>query len=128
MILNQAFYIFSKYTLILIWILPKKRYKIGKSKALTQRISTHNSSHADNLELLFIDDIDRVENCLKAIMQPYQYRRKKEIYEINLDALKKALTSCANSIREVELVASGKQIGGFANKQNDLVYLSLQRD
>lgn len=96
----------------------KDRYKIGKTTNLKTRMIQHNSSHADNVEIVFIyevNDIDRVESCLKSIVKPYQYRRSKEIYEIQLDTLKEVINSCGKLITKVEQLQSSiplQQQGG----------------
>jgi len=83
----------------------RPKYKVGKAENLKNRISSHNSSYADNVKILFtyeIEDIKRVENCLKSILKPYEYRDKKEIYEINIDILKEVIKGCEHLITKVE--------------------------
>lgn len=92
----------------------QQKYKIGKARNIKARMSSHNSSHADNVNILFIyevDDIDRVENCLKAIIKPYQYRKRKEIYEIGIDTLKDVIKSCGDIINRVENNESNQEGG-----------------
>lgn len=95
------------------------KYKIGKANKLSGRMSSHNSSHADNLNPLFyfeVSDIDRVESCLKSVMKPYQYRKLKEVYKVNIDALKHAIFSCDNTIIHVQKLSRTKpQVGGSKN-------------
>ena len=65
-------------------------YKIGRTKKFKDRLKTHNTSHVDNIEVLFIyetNDINQVENCLKTILKTKQYRKRKEFYEIDLNLL-----------------------------------------
>lgn len=72
-------------------------YKIGKTKDLDKRLDNYNIGNANNLEPLFIipvNDITAVENCIKALCKQYQYRKYKEVYEIDLDLLKKAIVGC----------------------------------
>jgi hypothetical protein len=75
----------------------RKFIKIGKSKDFLQRIKQHNSSHANkiNVEFLFETDyFNEVESCIKGIMKKYQYRKGKEVYEIEMDKLKDLTDGC----------------------------------
>ena len=45
-------------------------FKLGKSKSFKKRMENHNSSHADDIEILFIYEVDNItlmENTLKTI-------------------------------------------------------------
>jgi len=75
----------------------RKFIKIGKSKDFLQRMKQHNSSHANkiNVEFLFETDyFNEVESCIKGIMKKYQYRKGKEVYEIEMDKLKDLTDGC----------------------------------
>jgi phage anti-repressor protein len=72
-------------------------YKIGKTKDLKNRLKTYNSGNANSIEPVFIlkvDDIEGVENCIKNACKKFQYRKYKEVYEINLEVLKIAIIKC----------------------------------
>ena len=72
-------------------------YKIGKSKAFKNRIKTHNSSHVDNVKIKLVfesNNIDAVEGCLKLMLKQYQYKKRKEFYQVDLDLIKKLLKGC----------------------------------
>jgi phage anti-repressor protein len=72
-------------------------YKLGKSAGLRGRLNNYNSGNANDVEPLFIvrvNNIDQVENCLKNLLKKYQYRKKKEIYEVNLDIIKQLTKDC----------------------------------
>jgi phage anti-repressor protein len=74
-------------------------YKIGKSKNFTNRLSTHNSSHVDDVNIMLVYetlDIDAVENCLKSILKNHAYRKKKEFYKVEIDVLKELISGCDN--------------------------------
>lgn len=81
--------------------LEEDLYKIGKSKNIKKRFDVYNSGNANNIEPLFIlevDDIDKVESCIKNLLKEYQYRKYKEIYQINIDALKLVFVNCDNLV------------------------------
>ena len=45
---------------------------IGKSKKFKERILSHNSSHPDNIQILYVYEtkyIDEIEACLKAALK-----------------------------------------------------------
>jgi predicted GIY-YIG superfamily endonuclease len=72
-------------------------YKIGKTKDLEKRLKTYNSGNANNIEPVFIlkvEDIDNVERCIKNACKKMQYRKYKEVYEIDLEILKEIIKKC----------------------------------
>ena len=75
----------------------QKKYKIGKSNNIKSRINTYNTGSSDNVNVVYIkkvNDIDSIENCIKSMAKRYQYRKGKEIYEVNLDILKEIINKC----------------------------------
>jgi hypothetical protein len=42
------------------------------------------------------NDIVAAEACLKAYLKKYQYRKRKEVYEVALPVIKRFLKSCAD--------------------------------
>lgn len=40
------------------------------------------------------DDAKNVESCIKIFAKKYQYRKYKEVYEVNIDILKLLATKC----------------------------------
>jgi phage anti-repressor protein/predicted GIY-YIG superfamily endonuclease len=86
-------------------------YKIGRTKDLTKRLQSHQSSLSEDIEILFYletDDAKTVESCIKNFAKKYQYRKYKEIYEVNIDILKLLATKCEmfklNFDEEVKLI------------------------
>ena len=72
-------------------------YKLGKSKGLRERLGNYNTGNANDVEPLFIlpvNDIDNVETCIKKSCKLYQYRKYKEVYEIDIDVLKEVMSDC----------------------------------
>lgn len=72
-------------------------YKLGKSTDLKKRLNTYNSGNANDIEPLFIlqvKDIDKVEQCVKTVVKQFQYRKYKEVYEIDIDVLKIVISNC----------------------------------
>ena len=92
-------------------------YRIGKTKKFKERKQVHDSSHPDDMEIIFIyetKNIDEVENCLKAILKSTQYRKRKEFYQIDENILKKLIYTCDNMTLKVKKINKKiKQFGGM---------------
>jgi hypothetical protein len=76
-------------------------YKLGKSEDLKNRLNTYNSGNANDVEPLFIipvKDIDSVESCVKNASKRFQYRKRKEIYEMDIELLKIIMTDCSDFV------------------------------
>ena len=111
-------------------------YKLGKTINSKTRFSNHNSPLANDLQVLFqyeTDNIDQVESCVKAFMKKAQYRKYKEIYQVDLDIIKKTIDHCDVEINETNTEIERrnkkeKQKGGKRiNKLNDneILYLLI---
>ena len=111
-------------------------YKLGKTINSKTRFSNHNSPLANDLQVLFqyeTDNIDQVESCVKAFMKKAQYRKYKEIYQVDLDIIKKTIDHCDVEINETNTEIERrnkkeKQKGGkIINKINDneILYLLI---
>lgn len=109
-------------------------YKLGKTINSKTRFSNHNSPMANDLQVLFqyeTDNIDQVESCVKAFMKKAQYRKYKEIYQVDLDIIKKTIEHCDVEINETNTEIERrnkkeKQKGGkIINKINDKEILYL---
>lgn len=80
-------------------------YKIGKTKNIRKRMDNYNSGNANDIEPLFIlevDDVDAVEGCIKNIAKQYQYRKYKEVYETSLNMLQIIAVDCDEFIKGFE--------------------------
>jgi len=73
-------------------------YKIGRTKNFQNRLKTHQSSHPDKIEIVYVyetENVEQVEQCLKDLLKHRAYRKRKEFYEINADLLKELIKHCA---------------------------------
>jgi phage anti-repressor protein len=89
----------------------RKFIKIGKSKDFLQRTKQHNSSHADKIDVEFLfetDNFNEVEGCIKGIMKKYQYRKGKEVYEVEIDKLKELTDGCDKLTKKFHKTMEGK--------------------
>jgi len=109
-------------------------YKIGKTINSKTRFSKHNSPMANDLEILFqyeTENIDQVEKCIKVFMKKAQYRKYKEVYQVDLDIIKKTIKNCDVEINEINKEIerkNKKQKGGkIINKidEKEILYLLI---
>lgn len=79
---------------------------------------------ANNIEVLFTyetDNIDQLESCVKSLMKKVQYRKYKEVYQVDLNILKNTIKNCdaiINTFNNDIDKKNRKQKGGY-NKIND---------
>jgi len=86
-------------------------YKLGKTKNLKNRLNTYNTGNANDVEPLFIlqvNDIDSVESCVKKACKTHQYRKYKEVYEIDIDVLKDVMSECNDFVNKMAYKLSDK--------------------
>jgi hypothetical protein len=111
-------------------------YKIGKTINSKTRFSKHNSPMANDLEVLFqyeTENIDQVEMCIKAYMKKAQYRKYKEVYQVDLNIIKNTIKNCDVEINEInkEIESKNKkQKGGkILNKidNKEILYLLIPK-
>jgi len=110
-------------------------YKIGKTINSKSRFSKHNSPLANDLEVIFqyeTENINQVESCIKSYMKQSQYRKYKEIYQVDLTIIKKAIKDCDGKINEynTDIVKyNKKQKAGTSIKkqidENEILYMLL---
>jgi len=86
-------------------------YKLGKTKNLKNRLNTYNTGNANDVEPLFIlpvNDIDSVESCVKKACKTHQYRKYKEVYEIDIDVLKDVMSECNDFVNKMAFKLNDK--------------------
>jgi phage anti-repressor protein len=80
-------------------------YKIGRANNLKIRLKQHNSPLANDLKVLYeyeTENIKQVETCIKALMKHAQYRKYKEVFQIDINIIKKFIKHCDNDINLVK--------------------------
>lgn len=78
-------------------------YKIGRSINSKSRFNAHNSPLANDLSIVLIhetENVKQVESCIKNFMKEAQYRKYKEIYQIDKEILKKTIERCEEFAKE----------------------------
>jgi len=82
----------------------KDMFKLGNSDDMKKRLRVYNTGNANNIEPLFVmkvDDINMVEGCIKNLARDYQYKKNKEVYNIDFEFLKKLCVKCKNFIKQL---------------------------
>jgi phage anti-repressor protein/predicted GIY-YIG superfamily endonuclease len=72
-------------------------YKIGRTIDLKKRLQSHSSGLSEDIDVLFIqevDDVNKIEKCAKEAMKKFQYRKYKEVYQVNIDVIKFIIKNC----------------------------------
>lgn len=92
--------------------------KIGRTKDLAARLRSHSSADADALDVIYVyktNCVKDVEACIKRFIRPTQYRKYKEVYNIDLDVLKKVIQACGSACLETIFHRRGRssQKGGY---------------
>ena len=81
-------------------------YKLGMSSNLKKRLNNYNIGNANDIEPLFIlpvKDIKSVENCIKNACKKFQFRKYKEVYEININVLKEVISDCNEFVNNMAI-------------------------
>lgn len=79
-------------------------FKIGISKKFMSRLLSHNSIEPDDIEILLLyetNNITQVENCVKNSLKSKQYRKRKEINQVDLDTVKEVIEDCDDILCKV---------------------------
>ena len=110
-------------------------YKIGSTEDFKKRLTTHHTSHADNIEVKHVyktSDVKGVERCLKAVLKEKQYRKRKEFYQVDLQVIKDVISKCGDALSLVKKSSTSKTIktgGGSSDDGNDgNYYIYLHKD
>jgi hypothetical protein len=94
-------------------------YKIGRTQDLAGRLRSHSSAAADDLDIVFIYRtrcVQEVESCLKSFLKKNQYRRRKEVFQLDLAMIKDVIASCDRTCMLQTLYKRprrSKQTGGY---------------
>jgi phage anti-repressor protein len=108
-------------------------YKIGRTINSKKRFNSHNSPLANDLEIIMTyeaDNIEQLESCVKTMMKKAQYRKYKEIYEVDIDIIKNVIKDCDVKLKEINNMIdkkNKKQKGGKMQKitENDKIYMLI---
>jgi len=76
------------------------------------------------------NNIEQLESCVKTMMKKAQYRKYKEIYEVDIDIIKNVIKDCDVKLKEINNMIdkkNKKQKGGKIQKitESDKIYLLI---
>ena len=86
-------------------------YKLGMSSDLKKRLNNYNTGNANDIEPLFIlpvKDIKSVESCIKNACKKFQFRKYKEVYEIDIQVLKEVISDCNEFVNNMAIKLQDK--------------------
>ena len=106
-------------------------YKIGSTEDFKSRLTTHHTSHADNVEVKHVyktSDVKGVERCLKAVLKEKQYRKRKEFYQVDLQVIKDVISKCGDALSLVKKTRIYKSVGGSNNEDGKYyIYIYIRK-
>ena len=110
----------------------RKLFKVGesdrtvKNTSFKTRLSGYNSGLANNTDVLYmlkVNDSKNVEKCIKTAITKFQYRKRKEIYEIELNDLINVINKCDELHKYTEKIYTNYDVKMKTNIQNSKYYL-----
>jgi hypothetical protein len=88
-------------------------YKIGRASDLKMRLKSHNSPLANDLNVLYEYETENIKQaCIKALMKNAQYRKYKEVFQIDINIIKTFIKQCDNNINLVKEYVNNQTGGG----------------
>lgn len=81
--------------------------KIGRAMQMQHRLDSYGTGFADSVDVLYqvqTDDMVNVEACIKTLCREKKYRKRKEVYTIDVDIMKHVVDHCAQGAAEVRRV------------------------
>jgi predicted GIY-YIG superfamily endonuclease len=100
-------------------------YRIGQTKDLKKRFSTHNSSSVHKKELLFkIKTVNKtyLEDCLLTLLKEYRYKKQKDFFKTTISKITDAIKICKDCITKFtcyECVSNNDLSGGNNNNNKE---------
>ncbi len=75
----------------------KDMFKIGMTKDIKKRYNNYNTGKFENIDLLFIyetENVEEVEKCQGESQKEFKIKNNSEIYEVELQHIKKVTDMC----------------------------------
>lgn len=107
--------------------------KLGKTTNLRKRMENYGADKGNVVVPLLkykVTDIDGTKACIKGFSKKHQYRRKKEIYEIDVEFLDKIIKKCIKVGEDIVMIREKKYntVSRIPKKTNDNLFLLIYRD
>ena len=101
-------------------------FKIGRAKDIKTRLQSYQTGHAHTVDLLYVLSVHNMKNaekCIKDQLKEFQYRQRREVYQVPLDMLKQIINKCNDFdgmkkeyIRRKKLTVGGDNYFAFFKK------------
>ena len=72
-------------------------YKLGHTKDLLKRLAVYNTGRKDDVTVVAVYETEyrkEVERCVKELVKEKQYKKRREIYEVDHEIIQKVITGC----------------------------------
>lgn len=102
-------------------------YKIGKTINAKKRFNSHNSPLANDIKIMMVYEsrnITQLENCVKNFMKKFQYRKYKEIYEVDIIIIKKLIKKCDLILNDIDNEIK-KSNNNLSRLKNEKLYMLI---
>ena len=99
MIINDALHNPNGYVYIILVNKGKNIFKFGRTKNMKLRLrnyATGKDTHPDIKFIIAVNNKEAVENCVKSLIMRHRYKPKQEIYKVNIEIIKNAISDCAS--------------------------------
>ena len=111
-------------------IKPVERVRLGYTSQFPKRLRSHSSARADALEVVFVyktDDMVAVEACAKGVLRGKVYRKYKEVYEADMDAIKATIEGCGRLVSKVQrpIPRRGSSTGGSSSEASPRTFMAF---
>lgn len=83
---------------------------------LLKRMSTYNTGRLHDVEVLYsyiTSHRKEVERCVKALMKEKQYKKRREIYEVDAEIIAKLIQGCARLSMKLDYKSKSKLDGKY---------------
>jgi len=74
-------------------------YRFGKTNDFKKRLLNYNSSNCDKMEIIYIFETKfskQIENCVISLIKDKRYKKRKDLYQIDIELFKNIISSCNN--------------------------------
>jgi phage anti-repressor protein len=88
----------NKFIYVLLTNKNKNIFKLGRTGNIRKRLqayATGKDTHPDVKFIMIVNDSEKVESCSKVFLKAKQFKANKELYQENLEIIKKIIYNCA---------------------------------
>lgn len=103
-------------------------FKVGRAADLKKRLFSYQTGNAHTVELIYViavHDMKSAERCVKSHLLEFQYRQRREVYQVPKDMLKTIIGKCneIDGIKKEYIRRKGLSGGG-----NNLIYAVFNKE